>query len=290
LPSDDEALNMFAASLIVFRETLEAALFVGIIAAATRQLPQRERWLAGGVAAGVLGALLLALTAEQIGAWADGIGQDLVNIGILAVALVMLVWHCVWVSTHGRQMAQQARQLGNAVQDGQRKPWALAVAVALAVLREGAETVLFVTGSLTGGGGVGAGSVLLACALGLAAGAAVGMALYAGLARIPAAKLFAATNVLIALLAASIASQLARALSQAGLIERWSEPLWDSSAWLAADSPLGALLHAMVGYDARPSGMQLGFYVAVLVSIHIGSRLVMRQIEQGSTPLRAGTG
>jgi len=268
---------MFAAALIVFRETLEAALFVGIIAAATRQLPLRGRWLAGGVAAGVVGALLLALTAEQISAWADGIGQDLVNIGILAVALSMLVWHCVWVSTHGQQMAVEARQLGALVQDGQRKPWALFVAVALAVLREGAETVLFVAGSLTGGGPVGTASVLLACTLGLVAGALVGVGLYVGLSRIPTQKLFVATNVLIALLAASIASQLARALTQAGLLERGTAPLWDSSTWLASDSALGALLHALVGYDARPSAVQLGSYLAVLAGVYFGTRLVMRQ-------------
>lgn len=270
---------MFAASLIVFRETLEAALFVGIIAAATKQLPLRGRWLAGGVATGVAGALLLALTAEQVSTWADGIGQDLVNIAILSVALTMLVWHCVWVSTHGREMAIEARQLGVSVQGGQRKPWALFVAVALAVLREGAETVLFVAGSITGGGPVGAGSVLLACALGLVAGAVVGVALYAGLSRIPTQKLFAATNVLIALLAASIASQLARALTQAGLLEHGTAPLWDSSALLASDSALGALLHALVGYDARPSAVQLGFYVAVLAGIYFGTRLVMRQLS-----------
>lgn len=277
---------MFAAALIVFRETLEAALFVGIIAAATKQLPLRGRWLAGGVATGVAGALLLALTAEQVGAWADGIGQDLVNIGILAVALSMLIWHCVWVSTHGRQMAMKARQFGASVTGGQRKPWALFVAVALAVLREGAETVLFVAGSLTGGGTVGAASVLLACALGLFTGAVVGVGLYAGLSRIPTQKLFAATNVLIALLAASIASQLARALTQAGLVERGTAPLWDSSAWLASDSALGALLHALVGYDARPSTLQLGFYVAVLAVIYMGTRMVMRQLTVSPLPRR----
>jgi high-affinity iron transporter len=270
---------MFATALIVFRETLEAALFVGIIAAATKQLPLRGRWLAGGVATGVAGALLLAMTAEQISAWADGIGQDLVNISILAVALSMLVWHCVWVSTQGRQMALEARQLGASVQGGQRKPWALFGAVALAVLREGAETVLFVAGSLTGGGPIGTASVLLACAIGLVAGAVVGAGLYAGLSCIPTQKLFAATNVLIALLAASIASQLARALTQAGLIERGTSPLWDSSNWLASDSAPGALLHALVGYDAQPSAVQLGFYVAVLAGIYVGTRLVMRQLN-----------
>jgi high-affinity iron transporter len=278
---------MFAAALIVFRETLEAALFVGIIAAATRQLPLRGRWLASGVAAGVVGALLLALAAEHVSAWADGIGQDLVNIGILAVALSMLVWHCVWVSTHGRQMALEARRLGDSVQGGQRKPWALFVAVSLAVLREGAETVLFVSGSLSGGGPVSTASVLLACALGLVAGGVVGVSLYAGLSLIPTQKLFAATNVLIALLAASIASQLARALTQAGLVELGTAPLWDTSAWLASDSAPGALLHALVGYDARPSAMQLGFYVAVLAGIYIATRLVMRGLKPKAFPGRA---
>ena len=137
---------MIAAALIVFRESLEAALFVGIIAAATRGLSGRTTWLVGGVVAGILGAAALAAGADQIGAWADGIGQDLVNAVILGVALLMLAWHCIWVSTHGQEMTRDARSLGSSVREGRRTPRALIVAVALAVLREGAETVLFVTG------------------------------------------------------------------------------------------------------------------------------------------------
>ena len=158
---------MFGAGLIVFRETLEAALFVGIIAAATRGLAGRSRWLSGGVAAGVLGAIALALMAERVSAWADGIGQDLVNVAILSLALTMLIWHCVWVSTHGREMAGDAKRLGASVQHGQRPPWALLIAVALAVLREGAETVLFVAGYVTGSGSHSSGGVLLGTAFGL---------------------------------------------------------------------------------------------------------------------------
>src|SRR3954462_12686729 len=82
---------MFAAALIVFRESLEAALFVGIVAAATRELAGRARWLAGGVGIGVLGAILLALSAHTIGELFDGVGQDLVNIVVLSVALTMLL-------------------------------------------------------------------------------------------------------------------------------------------------------------------------------------------------------
>ncbi|MEY8877601.1 MAG: FTR1 family protein, partial [Leptothrix sp. (in: b-proteobacteria)] len=143
---------MFAAALVVFRESLEAALFVGIVAAATRGLAGRARWLGAGIGVGVLGAVALALLAQSLSGWLDGLGQDVVNIGVLTLALAMLLWHCIWVSTHSRQMVREARQLGQSVQDGRRAPWALFAAVALAVLREGAETVLFVSGSLTGAG------------------------------------------------------------------------------------------------------------------------------------------
>ena len=265
---------MFASALIVFRETLEAALFVGIIAAATKELSGRTRWLGAGVATGVLGALALAALAGHISAWADGIGQDLVNVGILSVALVMLVWHCVWVSTHGREMAADARRLGSSVRQGQRAPWALFVAVALAVLREGAETVLFVGGAMAGATGTSTASVLLSCAIGIGLGVLAGTLIYTGLARIPARHLFTATNVLIAVLAGSIASQLVKSLIQAGLIERWSSPLWDTSSFMAPDSALGTLFHALVGYDARPSGAQLLSYVGVLALIALGTRLL----------------
>jgi len=263
---------MFGAALIVFRETLEAALFVGIIAAATRGLAGRSRWLGAGIGVGVLGAVALALLAEWIGQWADGIGQDLVNVGILCFALAMLLWHCVHGAANGRDTAIGARQLGASVGSGGRPPWALFVAVALAVLREGAETVLFIAGYATGSGSHTA-STLLGGALGLAAGALTGVVMYAGLSRIPMHRLFKVTNLLIALLAAAIASQLARALLQAGLVERWAAPVWDSSPLLPTDSAPGALLHALIGYDAQPSGLQLLFYGATLVVILFGSRL-----------------
>lgn len=265
---------MFTTALIVFRETLEAALFIGIVAAATRELAGRARWLSAGVGAGVLGAALLALFAQHLSGWLDGLGQDVVNIGILSLALVMLLWHCVWVSTHTREMVRDARQLGQSVRQGNQAPVALLVVVALAVLREGAETVLFVAGSLTGNASTSPTTVLAAGLIGLLCGALVGLGIYAGLSRIPTRRVFSVTNILIALLAGSLASQLARALAQAGFIEAWTSPLWDSNALLAQESPLGTFLHALVGYDAQPSAAQLASYLAALAIIYFGTRLM----------------
>ena len=91
------------------------------------------------------------------------------------------------------------------MQEGSDTPWALIIAVALAVLREGAETVLFVTGFMAGNAsgdlsmmsGVVAGTTL-----GVAAGSAIGLTLYAGLSRIPVRRLFSVTNTMVLLLAA----------------------------------------------------------------------------------------
>jgi high-affinity iron transporter len=265
---------MFAAALIVFRESLEAALFVGIVAAATRQLAERTRWLAAGVGIGVLGALALALMAQRVSGWFDGLGQDIVNIGVLSLALVMLLWHCIWVASHSKEMASDARKLGTSVQQGQRKPWALLIAVALAVLREGAETVLFVGGALTGATGTSSADVALSCLLGVGLGVGAGALIYSGLSRIPTRHVFATTNALIAILAGSIASQLVKSLTQAGFVERWTAPLWDSSGAIAPDSALGTILKALIGYDARPSAAQLASYLGVLALIYIGTRLL----------------
>ncbi len=261
---------MFATGLIVFRETLEAALFVGIIAAATRGIERRSLWMAGGVLVGFAGALLMAAGMQQVSVWADGIGQDLLNVGIISIALLMLAWHCIWVSTHGREMAKEAKQVGLSAAHGSSSLWALSVAVALSVLREGAETVLFIAGFMSGSTEQGA-TMLLGAVMGLLGGALVGVLIYLGLTKVKTQHLFSVTNVLILVLAGSLASQLAKTLNQAGLVERWSEPLWNMSNILSNDSSLGVFLHALMGYEASPSVLQLLFYAGAVSLIWTGT-------------------
>jgi high-affinity iron transporter len=102
----------------------------------------------------------------------------------------------------------------------------------------------------------------------------VGLLIYLGLSRVPMKRMFAVTNFLILLLASSLASQLARSLSQAGLINAWGQSLWDTSNWLRADSALGTVAHALAGYETQPTGLQLTFYVLALLGIMGGSRWV----------------
>jgi high-affinity iron transporter len=134
---------MLATAIIVFREVLEAALIVGIVMVASRGVNRRGAWVGGGIAAGIVGALAVAGGAETIAAAVAGIGQEVFNAAILFAAVAMLGWHNVWMTSHGREMTMEANRLGAAVRAGTQPLWALAFAVALAVLREGSEVVLF---------------------------------------------------------------------------------------------------------------------------------------------------
>src|SRR5271167_799887 len=137
---------MFVSLLIVFREALEAGLIVGIVLAATQGVIGRGRWIAGGIAAGVGGACLVAAFAAALSDAFQGAGQEVFTAGILCFAVVMLSWHIIWMSRHARTVAAELREVGQAVRLGQRSLAALAVVVMVAVLREGAEVVLFLFG------------------------------------------------------------------------------------------------------------------------------------------------
>lgn len=275
---------MLGSAIIVFRETLEAALIIGIIAAATRDLPGRNRMLLLGVAVGVGGSLLVASVTGRIAEMADGIGQELLNAVILGIAAVMLAWHNIWMSRHGAQLAREAKQFGQAVATGGKEMSALAVVIALATLREGSETALFLYGMLAGGGESMA-SVIGGGALGLAVGALAGYGLYSGFVHIPARLFFSATSGLILLLAAAMTSQMARFLVQADVLPPLAEPLWDTS-WLLSDtSLLGRFLHTLIGYEATPSGIQVAFYIGAFLLILFGMRKARLRPTPTSTPI-----
>ena len=257
---------MLATAVIVFREVLEAALLVGIIAAATRGVAHRARWLAAGILAGLAGAGLVALFTERIAGLASGMGQELFHAGVLGVAVLMLAWHNIWMSAGGAALAADARAVGAEVREGRRARSVLLVVVGLAILREGSETVLFLYGIAASDGGA-SWPMFIGAVIGILAGVAVGGLLYAGLLRIPLRWFFAATGALVLFVAAGMASQAARYLVQADVLPGLADPAWDTSQLMAPDSVTGALLHTLLGYDARPAGIQVVFYVATLAII-----------------------
>lgn len=264
---------MLASLIVVFREVFEAGLIVGIVLAATRGIVGRGVFVSGGIAAGVLGAGFLALFAGTLSDALAGRGQEVFNASILSVAVLMLGWHNLWMASHGREIAREMKAMGHAVAAGDKSLLAMAIVVAIAVLREGAEVVLFLYG-IAVSSHENWGALLLGGLLGIGLGALVSFALYRGLVAIPIARMFSLTNWLIALVAAGMAGQAAALLAGVDLIPSWGYELWDTSWLLSQDSIIGRALHALVGYADRPMGVQLAAFLVVLLALLIGAQFV----------------
>lgn len=266
---------MGATAVIVFREALEIALVLGILLAATKGLPGRARWFWLGMGGGTAGALLIAWSADAISNALDGVGQEVFNAGIMFTAVLMLGWTVLWMTRHGKQISLHLRHVGHSVAHGDAPMVSLSLVIALAVFREGAEIALFTYGIAAAGQATLA-EIVAGGLIGAAGGLAVGTLMYCGLLHMARRHLFAVTSWMLVFLTAGMAAAGASFLIAAGYLPELTSQVWDSSNLLPENSALGAVLHVLVGYSDRPTGMESLFYLATLAILG-GSLLVARR-------------
>ena len=87
---------MLQIAIIVFREILEIALIVGILTAATKEIPGRTRWIVGGLSLGVITSAIIALFTDKISDSLDGMGQEFFNGLILIAAAFKALFQTVY--------------------------------------------------------------------------------------------------------------------------------------------------------------------------------------------------
>ncbi|MDX8413287.1 MAG: FTR1 family protein [Mariprofundales bacterium] len=259
---------MLAAAVIVFREMLEMALVIGVLLAATASLPHSRRWIAIGALLGGCGATVVALFMEQMESSFGGDGEFLFNAVVLMVASLLIGWTTIWMQRNGRALSIQMEQVGAAIGKGSTPVTALMLITLAAVMREGSEAVFFLFGAVQATAEDGW-SVVGGALLGMVLGGAVGWAIYRGLRHIPLQRIFASVSALLILMAAGMASQAAWNLVAIEKLPALVDPLWNSSQWLSQESVVGELLHALIGYEAEPSGMQMAVFFAVLITLSL---------------------
>ncbi|TVU72909.1 MULTISPECIES: FTR1 family iron permease [Cobetia] len=277
---------------IVWRESVEAILVVGIMHAWLVQSGTRAglRYLWGGVVAGLVLAGLMGAALMGANTWLTGTSQEVFQAALVLIACLLITQMVLWMRTKGRTLkAELESGMANAVSSGSY--WGVAILVAIAVAREGAETVVFLYGmgaaSLQSGG---IGSFSLAAGIGFALAVATFMALQLG-SRLFSWKLFfRVTEILLLLLAASLLMSGLEQLIGLGYLPAGMDPLWDSS-WLLDDgSGLGGLLATFAGYRAWPAATMVGGYVlywVVVISMMKNQRKNERSDQRSQLAARA---
>jgi len=245
------------ALFIVWRESAEAMLVVGILYAWLRQRPDAAtgmRFLWGGVAAGAGLALVLALVMLGIASSLSGDALDYFQLAITLVAAGLIVQMVFWMRRHGRTLKKDLES-DMARQAGESRWWGLLVVVALAVGRESAETVVF----LYGLAGQDSGDIDFPVVLGvgLLLAFATFWLLQHGGKVLSWRRFFRISETLLLLLAGALLVGGLEKLIALGVLPALVDPVWDTS-WLLDDSSrVGGLVASFTGYRAKPALLPL---------------------------------
>lgn len=252
---------MLNALIVVWRESLEAMLVIGVLAAwIARQddAGRLRRTLWAGVAGGVLLAIVLAAVTFSAQSELDGTALDAFQVGFIFFAAGLITQMVLWMHRHGRAMKTQLEN--RAARAGGRT--GLAVVAALAVGREGAETVIFLYGLGLEQRGADLAVFLAAAAAGFLLAAATAWVVARGARFLNYRTVFRVSEILLLLVAGALIGNGIDRLIGLDWLPPLRDPLWDTSALLDDASGPGRLLADFAGYRARPSASLLLAYCA----------------------------
>lgn len=259
---------MLAEAIITFRETLEAALIVGIILAYLHRTGnfryERHVWL--GVGAGIVGSLVGAAIFPAIERLMP---EELFEGLIMLVASVMVTWMILWMlkARHIRHEIEKKVK----VELDEKRATGLAVFVFLSVFREGIETVLFLGAAAFAGSSL---SILGALA-GMAGAVFLAFLLFETTMKVNMKLFFNVTSVILILFAAGLVSHAVKEFQEVKVLPA-QEPIWDTSAILDDKSPAGAIPRALFGYRAKPTLLMVGTYLLYLLGVFAAYRNIER--------------
>lgn len=257
------------ALFIVWRESAEAMLVVGILYAWLKQRPDAAtgmRFLWGGVAAGAGLALVLALIMLGIASSLSGNALDYFQLAIMLVAAALIVQMVFWMRRHGRTLK---KDLEADMANNLRKAnwWGLLIVVALAVGRESAEAVVFLYGLGAEKNGIANLPVVLV--LGIGAAFATFWLLQQGTRWLSWRVFFRVSETLLLLLAGALIVSGVEKLIALEALPDIVDPVWNTTRLLDDSGRLGGLIASFTGYRSRPALLPvaaLAVYWALIVT------------------------
>lgn len=254
---------MFKIAIVIFRECLEIALLLGVIAAITKPIKNSRHFIIAGVLAGVVASSIFAFFVKSLTQVLDGFGDEIFDAGIILLTAVIISWTCVWMQGYNRKIRRNIDELSNKISSGNASKMMLVMVVATTIMREGVEILLYVY-SISSAENISINDYGYGLFIGAMSGFLVGAIVYKGLIIFAGRYIFKISTILLILIAAGLASEGAGILTSAGVIELYADQLWDSS-WVVSDmSIIGKLLNITIGYDSKPNGMQLIFYFSTI--------------------------
>jgi len=251
------------AFLITFRETLEAALVVGIVLAFLNRTGNREyrKIVYWGILSGILLSTIFAFGFQWfLGGFSGKVEK--VSEGFFSLAGAALITTLIlWMARHRNVILSIESKVAASIKKA--NPMGVYLLILVSILREGIETVVFLESAGTMGN-VG----FLSSVLGIAAALSLGYLIFFTSMRISLRAVFNVTNILLILFAAGLVAYGIHELQEAGMIPTIVEHVWDINGFIDENGYLGSVLKGTFGYNGNPSFIEVvAYWIYLLVAL-----------------------
>ena len=265
---------MLTAFLLTLRETLEAALIIGLVLSTLRATRRTENekfvWL--GSATGVILSAGIAVILNRLGAGLEGAIEEAFEGLTMLLAALVLTWMIFWMQKQSNHQHQNFKE--DILDAGrERRSFPLFSLAFLAVFREGVELSLFLTAaSYTAEWS----SILVGALIGFILAISFGWALFKGLLRLNLKSFFNISSILLIIVAGGLIAHGIHELNEVGWIPSIIDNVWDLNPWFNEKTILGQLSTSLFGYNANPSLSEvlatLAYYGVVVLYLSRQSR------------------
>lgn len=257
--------------MIVFRETLEAGLIIGIILTLLAHLKQKRYFphVIGSSSLAILVSLIAGFFLMSLTGSVQGAMQKLVEGGISLAACGVLTYMVFWMDRQAKRIKSEIEtQIEVAMS---RSEYFILISLPfLAIFREGAETVLFLSAMAAKDP---QNVSWMGALFGFLLAALISLIIFVGGKKVPLKPLFRVTSVFLLFIAAGLLAYGIHELEEAGIIPLIYGQVWNINHILNEKEGIGAFLKALFGYNGNPSLLEVLSYVVYLVAVYF---LLMR--------------
>ncbi|WP_368875904.1 FTR1 family protein [Proteus vulgaris] len=260
---------------VVWRESFEALLVIGIIYAWIKRSPtpkQGMKYLWSGVILGLFLAVILALSIYGVFSSLEDVWQSLFMIVMEILACVLIIQMVYWMNRQGKSLKTNIEnELTQKTQ--QQSAWGILLIIAIAIAREGSEVVVFLSSHIMALNAQTALPFFIEVFIGLFV-AAFTLWLFLLTSKVISWRyFFTVTGFLLLFLAVSLLLKAVEEIANL-LIEIDFElpdfliyPLWDISHILDDSSVFGNFLVSFFAYRSQPIGLSVVTFIVYWVVV-----------------------
>ncbi len=264
--------------IITFRESLEAALVVGIIFSYLKKTEKIEfkKFVYIGMFLGTLGSIMGAVAFRLLVGGFSGISEMIFEGTTMVLGAILIVYLIVWMADKKDTTKAIKQQVESALSSS--RGFGLMLLVFVSILREGVETTLFLNATLSNQGSIS----LLFAAVGILGGLGVGYGVYLGLKGMNLRYLFSVSSALLMLFATGLFARGIHEFQEAGIVPTFVEHIWDVNYLVDENGFLGGFMKSLFGYNGNPSLVEVLVYIGSLlamIALYNKKRVNLRMVK-----------